>query len=117
MRLVRPHLGRIVVSLAYMLATSGLLVLASTSDGLLVDEWAIVGASIVTLALLLAILATGEGALWLGVGGAWIYAAVMEMLRGPNNLDRAGLSLVFLALAVGGLGAYTAYRRDTAVRV
>lgn len=117
MKLRRPHLGRVVVSVAYGLATSGLLVLASTSDGLLVDEWAIVGASIATLGLLVVILATGEGALWLGVGAAWIYATVMEMLRGPNNLDRAGLSLVFAALAVGGLGAYTAYRRDIAVRV
>lgn len=111
----RPHLGRIVVSIAYALATTGLLILAFHPNPLH-DEWAIVGASVATLVLLALLLWTGHGELWLGVGGAWVYAAVIQAIRGPNDLDRAALALIFVAFAVGALGAYTAYRREEPLR-
>lgn len=115
MKLTRPHLGRIALGASYSLATAGLLILAT--DGVLFDEWAIVGAAVVTLIALAALMLTGEGWLYLIVGGAWLYATVIEAIRGPTSGDRAGLALVFLALAVGALAAYTAYRREAPLRV
>lgn len=111
----RPHVGRIVVAFAYMLGTAGLLVLAW--DAVLLDRWGITGAAVGTLALLGLILYTGRGGLWLGVGGCWIYAAVIEAFRGASTDERTGLSLVFLALAFGALAAYVAYRREAPLRV
>lgn len=114
MRFVRPPLIRIVIATTYVLATSGLLILAF--DGVLFDRWAIAGASIGTLVLLAILLATGHGPLYLGVGGSWIYAAIIELLRGPAGANHVGMTLVFVALAFGALAAYTAYRREAPLR-
>lgn len=114
MRLQRPHIGRAVLCTAYLLATAGLVVLAF--DGVLFDKWAIFGASVATVLAVVALLVTGWGDLYLGIGAAWLYACLIEMLRGPGDKDRAGLGLVFLAFAFGALAAYTAWRRETPLR-
>lgn len=111
----RPHIGRAVLCTAYLLATVGLLVLAF--DGILFDKFAIVGAAGATIVCLVALLFTGWGDLYLGIGAAWLYACLIEMLRGPGDKDRAGLGLVFLAFALGALAAYTAWRREAPLRV
>lgn len=111
--MTRPHAGRVIVCGAYLIATVGLMILAF--DDVLYDRWAIFGASGATLVALVAILVTGNAYLWLGVGGAWIYAVVIEMIRGPEGAAKIGLSLVFLAFAFGALGAYVANRMSAGV--
>lgn len=113
--LERPPWVRVVICAAYLLASTGLLILGLTPN-VLFDKWALVGAAIATLVLLVAILATGLGQLYLGVGGAWIYATVMEFIRVAGSDERTGLGLIFLALAVGALAAYTAWRREAPLR-
>lgn len=110
LRFDRPQAGTIVICLAYLLATAGLMSLAF--DHSLFDTWAIVGAGVVTVVALVFILLTREPLAWLLVAAAWVYAAVIELFRGPNGYEKGGLALVFLALALGALGTYTAYRRE-----
>lgn len=114
-KLARPHLGRAIVALAYTLAAAGLLVLASAD--LRFDRWAIVGASGATILGLVILLVTGLGYLWLLVSAAWIYATVIEAVHAAASAsDRAGLALVFCALALGALAAYVAWRREAPLR-
>lgn len=106
----RPSAALVVVTTSFLLATAGLLILAF--DDTLYDEWAIVGASGATIIALVCIALTRSPVYWLVVGAAWVYAAVIELLRAPNGYAKVGLSLIFLALAFGALGAYTGYRRE-----
>lgn len=113
--LERPPWVRVVICASYALSSTGLLILGLTPN-VLFDKWALVGAAIATLLLLVAILTTGLGQLYLGIGGAWIYATVMELIRVTGTEEATGLGLIFLALAVGALAAYTAWRREAPLR-
>jgi hypothetical protein len=106
----RPHPGTIAILGAYVLATAGLMILAF--DDALFDEWAIVGAGVVTLATLVVFYLTRHPVCWLVVAAAWVYAAVIELFRGPNGYEKSGLALVFFAFALGALATYTGYRRE-----
>jgi hypothetical protein len=101
---------RALAPVSFMLATAGLMILAF--DSVLYDQWAIFVASAGTIVLLVMILFGRFAAGWLGVAACWIYATAIEVIRGPNIIDRIGLCLIFVALALGALAFYTAYRRE-----
>ncbi|HSS11138.1 MAG TPA: hypothetical protein VLL25_14725 [Acidimicrobiales bacterium] len=108
--LERPNPARLVLAVAYALATTGLVVIAF--DSLLYNQWATFGLAVLTLMTLAAILLTGYGVGWLVVGGLWVYAAVIATIRSTDPYEQAGLGLIFTALAIGALAAYIAYDRN-----
>jgi hypothetical protein len=104
--------ARIVVAVAYAMATAGLLVLGNARH-FLFDQKALIVLAAVALVALVLILVQNEGLAWLFVGGVWIYACVMAIWRASTSTsEEAGLGLIFAGLAFGALGCYVAYRRE-----
>jgi hypothetical protein len=111
---VRRHPARVVLAVAYAMAGVGIVVMAF--DSILYNRWATVvleGVGLVALAL---VLVTGRALLWLFVGAVWLYAGVVASTRGIDLEERAGLALIFFALAFGALAAYVAESRGVLVR-
>jgi hypothetical protein len=106
-----PTVARIVVSVAYAMATAGLLILGNARH-LLFDQAALIVLAAVALLGLAVILVTRQALPWLFVGGVWIYACVMAIWRANSSYsEEAGLGLIFGAIALGALAAYIAGER------
>jgi hypothetical protein len=103
------HPARLVLAIAYAVAGIGVIVMAF--DSILFNRWASVALEGVGLLLLVVLLRTGWAWLWLIVGAVWLYAATISAFRGVDSYERAGVALIFLALAFGALAAYVAETR------